>query len=33
MADEFMNQEGNIIGEWRRAINASASMVHSIHDN
>jgi len=33
MSDELMNQEGNILGEWRKAVNAAASMVHSIHDD
>ena len=33
MADELMNQEGNVFGEWRKAVNAAASMVHSIHDD
>ncbi len=33
MSGEIMNREGSIFGEWRKAINAAASMVHSIHDD
>lgn len=33
MSEKMMSQEGNILGEWRIAVNAAASMVHSIHDD
>lgn len=33
MSNGIKDQEGNIYGEWRKAINAAASMVHSIHDD
>jgi len=33
MSDAILIKEGYIYGEWRKAINAAAHMVHSIHDN
>jgi len=33
MPEKMMSQEGNILGEWRPAVNAAASIVHSIHDD
>jgi len=33
MSDAILIKEGYIYGEWRKAINAAAHMVHSIHDD
>ena len=33
MSDAILIKEGYIYGEWRKAINTAAHMVHSIHDN
>lgn len=33
MPEKMMNQEENVLGEWRKAVNAAAGMVHSIHDD
>jgi len=33
MSDAILIKEGQIYGMWRKAINAAAHMVHSIHDD